>query len=160
MLTWALLPLSLLFRALTAARRWLYRAHVLPTIRVPRPVIVVGNITVGGSGKTPLVITVAQRLRALGWNPAIVSRGYGGKKTAPRAVNPGDDPSEVGDEPLLLAEKIGAPVWTGRNRPAAARALLRAHPECDVVISDDGLQHYALARDIEIIVIDGERAFG
>ncbi|MGH8729927.1 MAG: tetraacyldisaccharide 4'-kinase [Burkholderiales bacterium] len=159
-LTWLLFPFSLLFRGAVALRRLLYRAQVLRVQRLSLPIIVVGNITVGGTGKTPLVIALARRLRGLGWNPGIVSRGHGTKNEAPREINPNDDALEAGDEPVLLAEKSGAPVWTGRDRPQTARALLRAHPECDVLISDDGLQHYALARNVEIVVIDGERRFG
>ncbi|MBS1137634.1 MAG: tetraacyldisaccharide 4-kinase [Proteobacteria bacterium] len=155
----ALLPLSWLFRALAALRRLLYRRGVLRQERVDVPVVVVGNITVGGSGKTPLVLWLAQRLRSRGHAPGIISRGYGGSAEVPRAVRAQDDASVVGDEPLLLARRSDCPVWIGRQRVAAARALLAAHPECDVLISDDGLQHYALARDVEIAVMD-ERGIG
>jgi tetraacyldisaccharide 4'-kinase len=150
----ALLPLSWLFAAVAALRRLLFRLGVLKRQRVDVPVIVVGNITVGGSGKTPLVLWLAERLRERGLRPGIVSRGHGGAATAPRVVRPEDDPGLVGDEPLLLARRSGCPVWIARRRPAAARALLAARPECDVLIADDGLQHYALARDVEIVVVD------
>ena len=123
------------------------------------PVIVVGNITVGGSGKTPLTIALASELARRGWRPGIVSRGYRATSSAPRAVGVDDDPDVVGDEPLLLA-RTGLPVWIGADRPAAARALLAAHPDRDLIIADDGLQHYALARDIEIAVIDASRGLG
>lgn len=155
----ALLPLSWLFRALAALRRLLYRRGVWRPVRVGVPVVVVGNITVGGSGKTPLVLWLAQALAARGHAPGIVSRGYGGSAVVPRAVQPGDDAALVGDEPLLLARRAGCPVWIGRERVAAARALLAAHPDRDVLICDDGLQHYALARDVEIVVMD-ERGLG
>ena len=158
-LTAALLPLSWLFRAVVALRRSLYRMGILRAERVRVPVIVVGNISVGGVGKTPLVCALAHALRARGWLPGIVARGYGGSNRAPRVVQVDDDPEVVGDEPLLLAA-TGCPVWIGSARPAAARGLLAAHPECDVIIADDGLQHYALARTMEIAVVDASREFG
>jgi tetraacyldisaccharide 4'-kinase len=153
-----LLPLSVLFRALVALRRFAYRRGLLPSAALRVPVIVVGSIVVGGSGKTPLTRALAVALRQAGWSPGIVSRGYGGSNVAPRAVAQGDDPAIVGDEALLLAGE--APVWIGHDRVAAARGLLEAHPECDVVLTDDGLQHYALRRDFEIAAIDAVRGFG
>jgi len=155
-----LLPLSVLFAAVVALRRALFRAGLFRTRRLPVPVIVVGNLTVGGSGKTPLVLWLTGLLRAQGHRPGIVSRGYGGTAHGPRAVVPGDEPSIVGDEPALLAGRAGVPVWIGADRPAAAAALLATHPDCDCIVSDDGLQHYALARDLEIVVVDGVRGFG
>ena len=155
----ALLPLSWLFGAGAALRRWLYRTGVLRIVTLPVPVIVVGNLTAGGAGKTPLVRALAEALAAHGERPGIVSRGYGGANVLPRAVAPGDDPSLVGDEPLLLAAGE-APVWIGRDRPAAARALLAAHPDCTVIVADDGLQHYALGRRVEIAVVDAARGDG
>jgi len=123
-------------------------------------VVVVGNITVGGSGKTPLTIALATELAARGWHPGIVSRGYGrGAQSTRVAVARDASASEVGDEPLLIA-RTGLPVWIGADRTAAARGLLAAHPRCDVIVTDDGLQHYALARDVEIAVIDGGRELG
>lgn len=124
------------------------------------PVIVVGNITVGGSGKTPLVLWLAEKLRGLGWQPGIISRGYGGENRAQIEVMPDSDPLVVGDEPVLLARRSACPVWVGRNRAEAARSLLKVYPACNLIISDDGLQHYRLARDVEIVVVDGERRFG
>lgn len=156
-LAYILYPLSLLFRFAVALRRALYRTGVRPAVKLPVPVIIVGNITVGGTGKTPLALWLANFLRERGMRPGIVSRGYGRRSAAPREVTGGGDPAECGDEPLLLAQRSNAPVWVGADRVAAARALLLAHPECDVIISDDGLQHYRLARDIEIAVIDGAR---
>jgi len=153
-----LLPLSWLFRAAVAVRRVAYRLGLLPSAAVRAPVVVVGSIVVGGTGKTPLTRALAVALARAGWNPGIVSRGYGGSSVGPRAVAKGDDPTLVGDEALLLA--ADAPVWIGRDRVAAARLLLEAHPECDVVLADDGLQHYALRRDFEIAAIDAARGFG
>jgi tetraacyldisaccharide 4'-kinase len=154
-----LLPLSWLFRLIVATRRALYRAGVLRSLRVPRAVVVVGNLTVGGSGKTPLVEALARALAARGRRPGVISRGYGGAAIEAREVMPNDDPAIVGDEPLLLA-RTGFPVWIGRDRGAAARALLAAHPHVDVIIADDGLQHYALRRDVEIVVVDALRGLG
>lgn len=124
------------------------------------PVVVVGNITVGGSGKTPLVLWLAENLRRLGFQPGIISRGYGGENCELTEVMSGSDPLLVGDEPVLLARKSGCPVWVGRNRAKAARALLKAYPACNLILSDDGLQHYRLSRNVEIAVVDGERRFG
>ena len=121
--------------------------------------IVVGNLTVGGSGKTPLVLWIAQELRAKGLVPAIVSRGYRGAAEAPREATIASDPAEVGDEPMVLARRSGCPVWVGPDRVATIGALRAQHPDCNVLVLDDGLQHYRLARDIEIAVVDG-RGFG
>jgi tetraacyldisaccharide 4'-kinase len=157
LLAWLLLPLALFFGLLSALRRLLYRLGVLKSVRLPRPAIVVGNLTVGGNGKTPLTLWLAQELARKGFKPGIVSRGYGGRASAAgevREVRPQDDPVEVGDEPLLMARRAGCPIWVGRDRAAAGRALLAAHPECDLILCDDGLQHYRLARDMEIVVMD------
>ena len=156
----ALYPLSVVYRAIAAARRAAYHSGLLASHTVGVPVIIVGNITVGGTGKTPLVLWLASFLASHGKRPGIVSRGYGG--SAPNAVEVAidADPAVVGDEPLLLARRSGCPVWIGRDRGAAARALLEAHPRCDVILADDGLQHYRLARDCEIAVVDGERGLG
>jgi tetraacyldisaccharide 4'-kinase len=123
------------------------------------PLIVVGNLTVGGSGKTPLVLWIAEHLKKNGYRPGIVSRGHGARVEAPREASIVSNPGEVGDEPILLARRSGCPVWVAPDRVAAARALRAAHPDCDVLLSDDGLQHYALARDLEIAVVDS-RGFG
>jgi tetraacyldisaccharide 4'-kinase len=156
-----LYPLSLIFRLLVALRRALFRAGLLASVKLPVPVIVVGNVTVGGTGKTPLTLWLARQLIEAGWHPAIISRGYRSEadETA-REVHKDDSANTVGDEPLLMARRALCPVWIGRDRPAAALALLQAHPECDILISDDGLQHYRLQRDVEIAVIDGVRRFG
>ncbi len=154
-----LAPLSLLFCLLVALRRQLYRHRLLSAVPLPVPVIVVGNITVGGTGKTPLVIWLAELLRAHGYRPGIVTRGYrGGSRNWPRDVSADTPPDEVGDEPVLLARRAGAPVVAGPDRVADAQRLLAQG--CNVIISDDGLQHYRLRRDIEIAVLDGSRRLG
>lgn len=149
-----LIPLSWLFSLLVWCRRWLYRLHLLKSHTMPVPVIVVGNINLGGSGKTPLVIWLARQLQAAGFRPGVVSRGYGGSNKAPLAVLADSAPAVAGDEPVLIAQHTQAPVWVGRNRVEVAQALLQANPQCDVLISDDGLQHYRLQRDMEIVVVD------
>ncbi len=154
-----LLPLSLIFCALVQLRFALYRLGVMPGLRVPVPVIVVGNITIGGTGKTPLVIWLANFLRQAGYRPGIVTRGYRGKSQAwPVAVTAQTPVEQVGDEAVLLARHGGCPVLAGPDRVAAARQHVAQG--CDVIVSDDGLQHYRLQRDIEIAVIDGARRFG
>lgn len=155
-----LYPVSLVFRAVARVRRLAYAKRWLKSERLPVPVIVVGNISVGGTGKTPLVLWLAGFLQRAGFRPGIVSRGYAAAATETRRVLPNSPPSRDGDEPVLLAQRSGCPVWAGRDRVAAARALLAAHPSCNVILSDDGLQHYRLARDIEIAVIDGTRGLG
>ncbi len=155
-----LLPLSALFWLLSALRRVAFSYGWLASERLPVPVIVVGNLTVGGSGKTPLVLWLAQFLRQQGYQPGIVSRGYGSGSVEARSVGPVDDPASMGDEPVLLARKSACPVWVGCDRAAVGRALLAAHPGCNVILCDDGLQHYRLRRDLEIVVVDGQRRFG
>ena len=150
-----LLPLALLFRLLAGLRRLLFLIGVKRAERLPVPVIVVGNIFIGGTGKTPLTIWLAESLRAAGLNPGVISRGHGGQEGAALEVTPQSDPRAVGDEPLLIAARAGCPVVVGRRRVEAGRALLAAHPGVDVLIADDGLQHYALARDVEIVLFDG-----
>jgi len=155
-----LLPLSGLFCLLVWLRRYGYRKGYLSRSRVAVPVIVVGNITTGGTGKTPLVIAVVNILKQAGFKPGIISRGYGGKaRSWPQQVRPDADPVMVGDEPVIIARRTGCPMAVGPNRVEAINALL-AHHECDIVISDDGLQHYALERDVEVVVVDGMRRFG
>jgi subfamily B ATP-binding cassette protein MsbA len=158
--TWVkfLTPVALLFQLIAATRkRWLSRRAVWkPKV----PVIVVGNISVGGTGKSPLVIGLVNYLQSMGLNPGIVSRGYGGKNASyPVEVTVSSRSDEVGDEPLMIFNRTGCPVVVDPNRVRATQALLEQH-ECDVIVSDDGLQHYALHRDIEIAVIDGERGLG
>ena len=150
----ALWPLSQLTRLLTAARRAVYRHGWRTAERLPVPVIVVGNVVAGGAGKTPTTLALVRHLQARGWHPGIVSRGYGRATTDLREVHANADPRAVGDEPLLLHLRSGAPVVVAARRADAGRALLAAHPEVDVLVCDDGLQHLALARDIEIAVFD------
>ena len=155
----ALAPLSAVYAGVVAARRALYRLRVLRATRLRVPVVVVGNLTVGGSGKTPLAIAIADALAERGWHPGFVSRGYGRRSDAARVVSRDDDPDEAGDEPLLLSA-TGRAVAVGRRRAEAAALLLESDPSCDVVVADDGLQHYALARDVEIAAVDDARGFG
>ena len=158
---WPLRPLAALFRGLVVLRRALYRAGVKRSVRLPVPVVVVGNVTVGGTGKTPLVIWLASELAARGHSPGIVTRGYRGRAThTPLRVTAASSADDAGDEPLLLALRTGRPVVAAADRVAAAEALLAEVPEIDVLVSDDGLQHYRLARAFEIAVVDGARGFG
>lgn len=155
-----LLPLSLLFCALSTLRRAFYRFGLFRVQHIDAPVIVVGNITVGGTGKTPLVSWLARRLTRAGFRPGIISRGYGGEATNwPLDVGAETDPQESGDEAVVLARTAGCPVIVDPQRVRGARALV-TRAGCNVILSDDGLQHYALARDIEIAVVDGERRHG
>jgi tetraacyldisaccharide 4'-kinase len=147
-------PLSLLFGIVVALRLLLYKIRIFKSAHPGIPVIVVGNLTVGGSGKTPLVIWIAEFLKSKGWSPAIISRGYGAQVDTPRAATVASDASEVGDEPIVLARRSGCPVWIGPDRVQVAAVLRAAHPDVDVLVLDDGLQHYRLRRDIEIAVVD------
>jgi tetraacyldisaccharide 4'-kinase len=155
-IAWLLWPVSLLFGVVISVRRFLYKIRIFSSTHPGIPVIVVGNLTAGGSGKTPLVLRVAEILKEHGWKPGIVSRGYGGSTQNPVAATIASDPAEVGDEPILLARRSGCPVWVAPERVAACRVLRRENPECNVIVTDDGLQHYALRRDIEICVVDGK----
>ncbi len=155
-----LAPLEWLYRAIVARRRNAFLAGRTESYRAPVPVIIVGNITVGGTGKTPLVAWLVEELRRAGFRPGVVSRGYGGRAPAyPCLVGPDTPPDIAGDEPVLLVQRTGCPLVVDPDRPRAVRRLLQ-ESDCDLVISDDGLQHYALQRDIEIVVIDGVRALG
>ncbi|GAA0889023.1 tetraacyldisaccharide 4'-kinase [Rhodanobacter soli] len=154
---WWTWPLAALYGGVTRLRSLLYRIGWLRSVHLPAPVVVIGNISVGGTGKTPLTIAVVAALRARGYRPGVVSRGYGGSQREPTLLGDAPDPAQVGDEPCLI-HASGVPVAVGRDRPAAAQLLLDAG--CDVLIADDGLQHYRLARDVEICVIDGVRRFG
>lgn len=151
-------PLALVYRAIVLARRLAFQTGLRSASHPGVPTVVVGNLTVGGAGKTPLVLWLAQRLRERGRRPGIVLRGYGGRQRRPQLVQPQAEATAVGDEALLLARRAGCPVATGVRRAAAARLLVQAG--CDIVIADDGLQHLALQRDLEVVVIDGARGFG
>lgn len=159
-LSWCLLPLSWLFAGVSKFRRFAYRQGWLKSESLPVPVIVVGNISVGGNGKTPLVIKLADWLRQAGYQPGVVSRGYGGNgQTYPQTVSKDSDPAEVGDEPVLMRQHLACPLVVDPVRPRGAKYLIDKH-KCDVILCDDGLQHYALERDIEIVVVDGQRRHG
>jgi len=159
-LRYALWPVSAVYLALTRLRRTAYRRGWRRTVEAPVPVIVVGNVSVGGTGKTPFVIWLADQLEQRGRKVGIVTRGYRGKGTEwPRAVTPESDPNEVGDEPVLLARRTRCPVVAGPDRVACVEALLE-QARVDVILSDDGLQHYRLARAFEIAIVDGARGMG
>jgi len=158
-IAWLLWPVSMVFCFLVVTRKLLYKIRLLRSRHPGIPVIIVGNVTVGGSGKTPLVIWIAELLKSKGWSPGIVSRGYGARITEPRAATVADDAAEVGDEPILLSRRSGCPVWVGADRVQVAARLRAAHQEVNVLVLDDGLQHYAMRRDLEIAVV-GARGFG
>ena len=155
-----LLPLSWLYILLASTRRLLYQSGIFKQTRLHVPVIIVGNISVGGTGKTPLTEWLVTCLKENGYKPGIVSRGYGGRaKHWPQQVRADSDPVLVGDEPVLLAQHCQCPLVVDPKRVRAAEFLLNKY-DCDIIVADDGLQHYELARDIEIVVIDGVRRFG
>lgn len=156
---WLLWPFSWLFGVLTACRRLAYRRGWLASTALPVPVIVVGNISVGGTGKTPFTLWLCRWLQQQGHRPGIISRGYGADIKAPTLVRASDAAAAVGDEPLLLAQRSGCPVVVCPDRVAAAQYLLSQH-DCSIIISDDGLQHYRLQRAVEIVLIDGFRGVG
>jgi len=158
-LTALLLPFSWLFRLIVSCRALLYRLGVFSVYRSPLPVVVVGNLTVGGTGKTPLVAHLVEELRSKGLKPAIVMRGYAGKNRAAHEVSANSQAFEVGDEAVVLFERLGCPVVIGKKRVSAIK-YVENNCDCDVIISDDGLQHYAMARDVEILVLDGMRRLG
>lgn len=155
---WWTLPLAALYGLVVRMRRAWYRRGWLRARKLPVPVVVVGNIVAGGAGKTPLAIALVEALRARGFKPGAVSRGYGGTARAPMLLDAQPDSAVVGDEPALIRIRTGAPVAIGADRPSAAMLLLGEG--VDVIIADDGLQHYALARDVEICVVDGARGLG
>lgn len=155
----ALLPLTCVYAALVLARRALFGLGLRRAERLPVPVIVVGNVIAGGAGKTPTVIALVRHLQARGERPGVISRGYGGQAAGPLLLDTGTRAAQAGDEPLLIRRATGVPTCIGARRTEAARHLLAAHPELTVIVSDDGLQHLALARDVEVIVFD-ERGAG
>ena len=154
-----LLPLAWLYGALLAARRSAYQSGRRQPTRLPVPVVVVGNVVVGGAGKTPTTIALVEHLKARGWRPGVVSRGHGRADGSPQAVHTDTDPALAGDEPLLIHRASGVPVWVGRARAHAAAALLQAHAEVNLIVCDDGLQHWALASDLRVAVFD-DRGLG
>ncbi len=159
-LTLLLRPLSWLYCSMMFVRRLAYALGLLKRHQLSVPVIVVGNLTVGGTGKTPVVVHIAHLLKRSGYSPGIISRGYGGKaRSWPQQVRPDADPTMVGDEAILISRRSGCPMAVGPDRVKTA-TLLQQHSGCDIIISDDGLQHYALNRDVEIVVVDGMRRFG
>jgi tetraacyldisaccharide 4'-kinase len=151
---WGMTPLACLFGAVAAARRAAFALGWFERVRVGVPVVVVGNVTVGGTGKTPTVIALVEALRAAGFTPGVVSRGHGAKGGEPRPVTANSSAKQAGDEPVLIARRTSAPVWVARDRVACAKALRAAHIDVDVIVSDDGLQHYRLERDVELVLFD------
>lgn len=157
---WILWPFSLFYQFVLKLRNGLFRLTILKQHYLPVPVIIVGNITIGGTGKTPFVIWLAKQLKQAGYRPGIISRGYGGHAAHyPQSVMPDSDPVVVGDEPIIISRHSLCPMVVAPDRVAAGKRLLKEH-DCNVIIADDGLQHYALGRDIEIVIIDGQRQFG
>ncbi|WP_201606709.1 MULTISPECIES: tetraacyldisaccharide 4'-kinase [Psychrobacter] len=158
---WLLLPISWLYGLITMLRRQAYKFGLLASYRAPVPVMVIGNISVGGSGKTPLIIALVDYLQAQGIKVGVISRGYGGDSSQmPALVDAASLPSVVGDEPCLIVNMTGVSMAVCPNRKQAITTLLAAHPDLQLIIADDGLQHYALQRDIEWIVVDAARGFG
>jgi len=157
---WLLWPLSIVYCSIITCRKLLYKVGLFKQYAVKAPVIIVGNITIGGTGKTPFVIWLAKQLQHAGFRPGIISRGYGGKAdNYPMSVTSDSDPRQVGDEPIIIARQSQCPMVVAPNRVAAAQQLLEQF-DCNIIIADDGLQHYALARDIEIVIVDSKRLFG
>lgn len=158
-LKWLLLPLSALFAVITSVRRWLYRAGIKKQIKHPVPVIVVGNIGVGGNGKTPVVVHLCESLSQKGYKVGVISRGYGGKSEHyPLRLSETTPPAQAGDEPVLIKQRTGVEVVVSPNRNEAVEKLIALGAQ--VIISDDGLQHYKLGRTIELVVVDARRKFG
>ncbi|OOF51802.1 tetraacyldisaccharide 4'-kinase [Rodentibacter genomosp. 1] len=159
-LAWFLLPFSFLFWLISQFRRVLFRLGLKSSYRAPKPVVIVGNLSVGGNGKTPVVVWLVEEIKKRGLRVGVISRGYGSHaKTYPLLVTAETNPHEGGDEPVLIAQRTGVPVVISANRRQAIELLLK-HSNCDIIISDDGLQHYQLQRDIEIVVMDAERGLG
>lgn len=155
-----LLPLSWLFGIIVFLRKTFYRLGLIKSIRLSVPVIIVGNINVGGTGKTPLVIWLAEQLKSAGYQPGIISRGYGGSAQQVTEVTPDSNTTLAGDEAVLISARTRCPVFVSSDRVSAGQQLLKSYPQCNVIISDDGLQHYRLQRDVEIAVYDASKGFG
>lgn len=159
-LRWLLSPISTLFRIAITLRQLCYKSKIFGRHSLPVPVIIIGNINIGGAGKTPLVIWLAQKLQKYGFKPGIISRGYGGiSKRYPLLVSKDSDPKDVGDEPVIIARYIDCPIAVSPKRIEASTAVIK-HFNCNIIISDDGLQNYSFNRNIEIVVVDAERTFG
>ncbi|OOF57772.1 tetraacyldisaccharide 4'-kinase [Rodentibacter genomosp. 2] len=159
-LAWFLLPFSFLFWLISQFRRALFSLGVKSSYRAPKPVVIVGNLSVGGNGKTPVVVWLVEEIKKRGLRVGVISRGYGSHaKTYPLLVTANTHSHEGGDEPVLIVQRTGVPVVISPNRRQAIELLLK-HKDCDIIISDDGLQHYQLQRDVEIVVMDAERALG
>lgn len=154
-----LTPLSMVYGLVRRAHLLVYRCGLKKSARLPVPVVVVGNVVAGGAGKTPLTMAIVGHLLSQGWRPGVISRGHGRQTHDTRAVLSDSAPADVGDEPLLIHLNTGVPVWVGTQRADAGRGLLRTHPDVNIIICDDGLQHAALARDLDICVMD-ERGIG
>lgn len=152
-------PFSVIYAGLLWAKRWARKAGLHAPVRLPVPVLVVGNVVAGGAGKTPVTMALVQHLQTQAWRPGVISRGHGRLSRDTRGVTAQSLPSQVGDEPLLIQQKTGVPVWVAAQRADAGWALLQHHPEVNILVCDDGLQHGALARDLEICVMD-ERGVG
>lgn len=155
-----LLPLSAVFLLISFIRKTLYEFNFLKSFKLKIPVIVIGNITSGGTGKTPLIIYLANELKKNGYRPGIISRGYGSKSEGVMEVSQKSDVAEAGDEPMLIQKHTHLPVFVSKDRVLAAKALVKKYAKTDVILSDDGIQHYRLRRDLEVLVIDGTRKFG
>jgi len=155
-----LLPLSAVFLLISFIRKTLYQFNFLKSFKLKIPVIVVGNITSGGTGKTPLIIYLANELKKNGYRPGIISRGYGSKSEGVMEVSQKSDLADVGDEPMLIQKHTHLPVFVSKDRVLAAKTLVKKYAKTDVILSDDGIQHYRLRRDLEVLVIDGTRKFG
>ena len=155
-----LLPLSAVFLLISFIRKTLYQFNFLKSFKLKIPVIVVGNITSGGTGKTPLIIYLANELKKNGYRPGIISRGYGSKTEGVMEVSQKSDVAEAGDEPMLIQKHTHLPVFVSKDRVLAAKTLVKKYAKTDVILSDDGIQHYRLRRDLEVLVIDGTRKFG
>lgn len=155
-----LIPISWLFGTVVWLRKLLYQLGWFKSFRLPVPVIIVGNITVGGTGKTPFVIWLAAQLKQHGCSPGIICRGYGGSARQAQEVFAQSNPFETGDEPVLIAKRSLCPVFVGADRVAAGQLMLKTHPQCNIILSDDGLQHYRLQRDFEIALVNSDDAFG
>jgi tetraacyldisaccharide 4'-kinase len=159
-LFWLLIPFSLLYGLIALIRRFLYRLGILKPWRSPVPIIIIGNLSVGGNGKTPLVVGLIESLKQKGLQVGVVSRGYGGKSDCyPLILNKTTTTEQAGDEPVLIYQRTNVPIAVSPHRSDAVQALLKRY-QLDVILTDDGLQHYALSRDIEVVVVDGKRLFG